>query len=1316
MKKKILSLVLALLMAASSAAYVAADDVTATADDAAVTAVDENDSYAWAVEFLYNYGIYKGTSASDLATDEDIQRYQMALFVARISTGWVDDEKWEDGPQNTSIFTDVEDGAASNYLGAISYANQKGIIEGYGNGEFGPYDGISYQDALTMVTRTLGYQGLDWPWGYIQKAVELGLTEGIDDVAYTDILTRGEVAQIIYNALFATTKTGSTLALDYFNVEFGWEPIVITASDRDVFEKGAENTPADSNKQDAWVSFKLYNDDGSIDSGKDAVTYYALAEDLGLDVDKHEDELAVGTTYWVLFEKDADSNLVNIVDYRSTYVDTVWNLGKTDDEGNKQDYEIQKFLENYTLVSKYTPINYLSATKYLKPELIVYNSLASITVTEKGNVSGLAIDWQTGDILVKDSDGNYTVAWYYNTTLDQYYKYQKTVDGDVIGIDWMTDEEFEKTYKDALNDVEVSYTGWNVPVTKIDKTAYASLTLEDVNLDGVAERGFYEEYYLGYIKKTSKWCPAGCGENHDAYELFQVKNDIGTLEYTEGIGSWTGTAMPSDGYSFISKHTTAWFTDGKAVKDGYVIYSYDKDTREIKVVKEITNGDDADSFVATGVLRSYSPAKKTVVIGDTTYSMNYDELKGTGFYKVADNKAKYAAGLYSMLNQFVEYVVVDGEIVKINIQNDDSNYLNGYKYLIVKEYVGMTNDGYIAVDAYDTQYGKLATYCIGSYNGWKQGDYYYYLTEEKVRESFSAGTIYYVKSYDSANDVYYVELVGEHDENGGYTVDSSMVKLTKNFTVKFYNDGYRSDNGTTRKMTNDDVYIILAKNASSVTCKAPIYVYTGKVTDTTWTITGDKITDINGSSYNKLVFVNVTNVVGFDLDAYESGMYLYEGGKVLSAAYDSAHNSIYDADFKVKDRYILGAVTSEVEALNLYTGKRDAIIVDKNINLEKGHVYVTVSGKVVEEWDPWADNEVAMWDTETFIKTMATWFYQDRGVNPIYVDSADYLFGFFHKNDASTLSKSTMDYVLAGNNASAGANNYQTGIDKDGNLINGWYDYQRERVNTLKFYVVEFDGDTMKITYTDFDKYLADNPTVKQLYCGYIYEVSTGNCVVYANAAKTENLTKGLTLTKTLESDVNGEDGVDLKMTLTYNQYTDVHGDVVYVVPTKVKFFYTGAENMGHNDRAIKGLGFGHLSDHVLGSYTSDAYRVFNDWTNGNWKDLYTNRNNSSVVTYETWACEENLCDIVKSIEVNIDQYTKNNGAGFSVVLQLDVAPALGVSPAGPLTAAWYVGCDFEVTDGGLVATVIDDQYVNSSAFLATNPDAIQDTFTADAE
>ena len=187
--KKILSLVLALLMSASAASMIGAAEDAAIAEDAAVettaAATTETTQYDEAIRFLHEYGIYKGKSATDLAAADPIERYQMALFVASISTGWVDDAKWAvadqwyDRDHDTSGFDDLEGTPATNYLGALSYASQKGIIEGYGNKKFGPTDGITYQNALTMIVRTLGYTNLAWPWGYIEKAVTLGLTVGI---------------------------------------------------------------------------------------------------------------------------------------------------------------------------------------------------------------------------------------------------------------------------------------------------------------------------------------------------------------------------------------------------------------------------------------------------------------------------------------------------------------------------------------------------------------------------------------------------------------------------------------------------------------------------------------------------------------------------------------------------------------------------------------------------------------------------------------------------------------------------------------------------------------------------------------------------------------------------------------------------------------------------------------------------------------------------------------------------------------------------------------------------------------------------------
>ena len=150
--KKILSLILALAMMLSCATLIFADEP-----------VKETDSkYYAAAESLVSLGIMKGFGNGVLGVYDDIQRYQMALFIGRIATGWTDDAKWSE-TDGTSEFTDLAGTAAENVAGAIAYVNQAGIINGYGNGIFGPTDGIKYQDALTMTVRALGYTDLEYP-------------------------------------------------------------------------------------------------------------------------------------------------------------------------------------------------------------------------------------------------------------------------------------------------------------------------------------------------------------------------------------------------------------------------------------------------------------------------------------------------------------------------------------------------------------------------------------------------------------------------------------------------------------------------------------------------------------------------------------------------------------------------------------------------------------------------------------------------------------------------------------------------------------------------------------------------------------------------------------------------------------------------------------------------------------------------------------------------------------------------------------------------------------------------------------------------
>ena len=1141
MKNKILSLVLALLMAASSASAVLADDVVAIAEEEAVVEVAEEveaGQYDKAIEFLANYGIFKGYDKNNTGAEDLIQRYQMALFVARIATGWTEDEVWEDGPENWSEFSDIDFAPVNSYYGALSFANQKGIIEGYGNGKFGPTDSITYQNALTMVVRTLGYTGLDWPWGYIQKAVELGLTDGITGVAYTDELTRGEVAQIVYNALFAKTKDGSNLGLKNFGIEFGWEKVVITASDRNSFTKLASDKGTGVGSK--FVEFKLLNDDGSL--ADDA--YLALAADFDLDVAKHEDDLAVGNAYYALFEKDADSELAKIVAVESLLVDVIENEGKTDDEGDAQEYAIQEFLADYTLVDKYTTNEYLNVTKSGKNELLVWNAVDGIT-EDVVKDHAIAIDWNTGDILGyeydkdgkvinqngdKDKDGkdiinkeDYVVQWYYNKLLGRYYEeqYDKKT-GEFLGINYMTDEEFEKFYESTAIKASESFKGFNA-ITEIAKTAYATLEVFDTNLDGVADRALYESYKLGYFENsTIKHCDA----DRASYKI----SNVGTLANAEVAGKAAEKAVDTTTFHEIVEgacdHGKAFFVEGytpveKYDEDGefagyaagYVIYNADAETGAIKVVKNINDGSDEDTYVATGVLRAYNVAKETITIGDDELTMNYDELAGTGFYYVDKNaatKAAYTGLLRNLFNQFVTYVVVDGELVHIAAKDATKS-----EVIVVDSYAGIAKDGAIVVYGYSTSDLEYAEFRIANYNNWYGGDYYYYLTDAKAEASFTKGAIYAISSYDAEEDLYYVQLAGSFDEEGNYEVNSEFVnsyyvEITANADgyTEFATADKEHETGVV-KMSKDDKYVIITKEAEK-NPYAPVIVYTGKLADG-WTVKGDRINsdDKDNRTY---VIVNAT-VTGF-ADTYKTGLALYL--KTLNAGFISAG----------ADENLLGAYTTEVYAFDVLNGA-EKLYTATNKSFKNGTVYFTQDDVLVEE------NGVQT--MEDLIKNAQEIYGNDTAATTAY--------GFGYK---AVTSKDLFD---KDNNKDE-----QFVFDAiDGKAFFGVSKFYTDLIDDVTIFTVKYDDDkdviteVKKIDKDGFKKLIADASAYN--YPAYVvYNTETTDAVVYIDLV----YASGITVT---DKDVDNTNNV--KVAGTADAYveanvgfkaTTVDGDVAEAV------------------------------------------------------------------------------------------------------------------------------------------------------------------------
>ncbi|MBQ9717251.1 MAG: S-layer homology domain-containing protein [Clostridia bacterium] len=1288
--KKVLSLVLALLMTASTASAVLADDVVAIAEEpVAVEEVAEEveaGQYDKAIEFLANYGIFKGYNADDTGAEDLIQRYQMALFVGRIATGWVDDEQWEDGPENWSEFDDIDVDPVNKYYGALSFANQKGIIEGYGNGKFGPTDSIKYQDALTMVVRTLGYTGLDWPWGYIQKAVELGLTDGITGVAYTDELTRGEVAQIIYNALFATTKSGTTLGLASFGIEFGWEKVVITASDLNTFvadKKDAakalkdETTPyfKDSNKPaSGFVTFQILNDDGSLADD----VYYVQASELGLD-GIHDDELAVGEAYYVLFEKDADSDLAKVVAYESLKVDTLVNAGKTDDDGDEQDYEIQEFLADYALVEKYTTGEYLNVTKSTKPELMVFaaNGVLSETVI---NGNAIAIDWITGDILVPvdaDEDGKwdkeddqyiYEVEWYYNTLLERYYKYEYNKNYDkIVGIEWMSDEEFEDTYEKYLEKEDKTVAGFAKAITSISTSAYSELDLFDTDLDGVADRGIYESYRIGYFTE----------DKHSDSKSYKISalDAFGLAEEAAKAndGSVTGIAAFNEiqeGIKDKDDADRAWFVegyepeiaydeDGEATgyKAGYVIYNYDAETGAIKVVKNIGDESDDDTYIKTGVLRAYNLNKGTITIGEETFDVdNYNELEGNAFKYVTKKfatKAVYTAKLRDLFNQFVQYVVVDGELVEVKAVGRTSSAV-----IVVDSYAGLSSDGYILVKGYHTNDLEYDTFRIASYDGWQKGDYYYWLDEDTAAESFTKGAIYAIRSYDEAEDVYNVNLAGAFDENGNYTVTDDVNLY--DVTIKADGDGYMDYNGKSVKMKSDDKYIIITEYTEKRPY-ASVIVYEGKLQDG-WYVKGDRINsdDRNNKTY---VFVNAeTNIY----DTYKSGLVVLLDDTYLEANYNGVG---------AEDWYILGASEFVVGVVDLYTGNLEAVAAGTNIKLNEGHVYYTQSGVLVEDLGMLAAN------AGDIVRT----------VKEAYADNDTYIAG-------------SIDFVAnADLYASDKDDAHKIAIENKclvGKVANDEYNkFRGDKVDGITYRLITFkDNEVDDIEAIDRDKIAKhiEKNDIEYLPTFYIYDVEGKDIVFYLveSDATVVELVEGKSDAITVWKDQNGGYDAEIEAVVDYTaKYVNDELLGIFVDGVTLTFAGDAVETFDHANIDALNLHFGQKGACDLEAVIAYVnYQTVTAEGTGNRVDLEV-VGSSMVETLYKNHDDEDKCNLVKSIYVPFVAGDKDTFIPVDVEFSPDVVVSFALTTALE-NAGWYdldESIDFEIVFDADNKVIVND-------------------------
>ncbi len=172
--------------------------LTTVAFGATYTDVAEDSVYYEAVETLTKMGIVEGYDG-EYRPEDGVTRAEMAKLIACIQ-GYGETAK----AAATTAFTDVPSSHwASGY---IANAAGMGIINGYGDGTFGPEDPVLYEQAIKMVMATLGYTPFaekngGYPTGYLAAAQRYNVSLAVANASVGTEANRGTVAQILVNAI-----------------------------------------------------------------------------------------------------------------------------------------------------------------------------------------------------------------------------------------------------------------------------------------------------------------------------------------------------------------------------------------------------------------------------------------------------------------------------------------------------------------------------------------------------------------------------------------------------------------------------------------------------------------------------------------------------------------------------------------------------------------------------------------------------------------------------------------------------------------------------------------------------------------------------------------------------------------------------------------------------------------------------------------------------------------------------------------------------------------------------------------------------------
>ncbi len=670
--KKTLAVVLAFAMILS----MGLTSMAAYSDVEAGTKVSE------AVGILSNLNILTGFEDGTFKPDETVTRAQMAAIICR-TLGYEDQAQSSMG---TTVFNDV---AADHWAsGYINVAQAQQIINGYGDGNYGPEDQVTYEQAVKMIVSALGYDLAaqskgGYPTGYLAIASAEGITKSANGKV-GDAAARGTIAILVYNSLEVRLMDQAS-----------WS----TGSDGDKYEK----------TDDTILSkyLEVLKVEGVVTK-----TPFATYESKGFDADMVPEMTIDGKEFYYnkgveetkSYSDTVDCSLVDADSLLGKYVVAYIGADEDDNTGNVMVYAVsEKQNKNVVTTVASTQLVDSTDTKYFNnakqvcyrevgstrvieldleqtaAEFKVYENFGTSTFTNASTTANLATILQEGGMAqFISNDNDDAIEYVIITAFDEEGVIENVTNedgvimfdlfyGDLADIDTEDEDELTVVYKDGAlataADLAANDTVSTVNVHKTVKVLYAS----SATVTGAVESHDDEVVTIGGTDYK-----VGLQYSGDA-SLLKDKEGIFFLNVGGIIAHDEADSTASGNYGVV---LAVDYEDG--ITDGYVmqVVLQDGTVAEYEVSSKVayTKADGSALAVGDGLSKD-DVAAAAVASGITGATVT---ANASGFTTKNLTSTNAQAAVY-------KFTVKNGEITKIK-EVESSTEVKEYTSSDVKKY------------------------------------------------------------------------------------------------------------------------------------------------------------------------------------------------------------------------------------------------------------------------------------------------------------------------------------------------------------------------------------------------------------------------------------------------------------------------------------------------------------------------------------------------------------------------------------------------------------------------------------------------------